>query len=57
MKELKSKKTGLVQLISEEQYSTIVNAGTIDLRRFIVTDIRSRIIPSIKLPNEIKKKK
>jgi len=56
MKELKSKKTGLVQLLSEEDYSKLVNAGTIDLRKFVVTDIRSRVIPSIKL-NEIKKKK
>ena len=58
MKELKSKKTGLTQLISEEEYAKLVNAGTIPLSRFTVTDLKSRpLMPSIKIPNEIKKDK
>lgn len=56
MKELKSVKTGRVQLISEEDFAEITNKGVIDLRRFIITDVKSRpIIPSLKPPIEVEK--
>jgi len=58
MKELKSKKTGLVQVLSEEDYARMVNSGNIDMKRFTVTDLRSRtIIPSMKVPEEVKPNK
>ena len=58
MKELKSKKTGLTQLVSEEDYAKLVNAGTVPLSRFVVTDLKARpLMPSIKFPNELKKDK
>jgi hypothetical protein len=56
MKELKSKKTGRTSTYSDEEYAAIVNKGVIDLKRFIVTDLRSRpIVPSIKTPVEVEK--
>lgn len=52
-KELKSKKTGRVSLISQEEYAQIVNNKPDLLNRFIVTDITSRpIVPPT--PTEIK---
>ena len=58
MKELKSKKTGLTQTISDEEYSKMVKLGTIDMNKFVVTDLRSRpIVPSLKIPETNKSKK
>jgi len=58
MKELKSKKTGLVQVLSEEDYARMVNSGNIDMKRFIVTDLKGRtIIPALKVPEEVKPNK
>lgn len=56
MKELKSKKTGVTKVYTEEEYAEIVNKKPDMLKRFEVTDIKSRpIIPSIKeVPKEIK---
>jgi hypothetical protein len=57
-KELKSKKTGRISIISDEDYAMMVNKGTVDMRRFTVTDLRMRpIIPSLKheVPLEVKK--
>ena len=57
MKELKSKKTGLVQILSEEDYARLVKEGTVPLSRFVVTDLRSRpLIPSSKVPSDLKNK-
>lgn len=52
MKELKSKKTGKIQVISDEEYSAIVAKGIIDLKKFIVSDLKMRNI----IPQVIKKK-
>lgn len=56
MKELKSKKTGVTTIYTEEEYADIVNYQPDILKRFDVTDIKSRpIIPSLKeIPREIK---
>jgi hypothetical protein len=56
MKELKSKKTGVTKVYTEEEYADIVNNKPDMLKRFEVTDIKSRpIIPSLKeVPKEIK---
>lgn len=56
MKELKSKKTGVTKVYTEEEYADIVNYQPEMLKRFEVTDIKSRpIIPSLKeVPKEIK---
>lgn len=56
MKELKSKKTGVTKVYTEEEYADIVNHQPDMLKRFEVTDIKSRpIIPSLKeVPKEIK---
>lgn len=61
-KELKSKKTGRVSLITQEEYAQIVNNKPELLNRFIVTDITSRpIVPptptEIKVTKPIKKSK
>jgi hypothetical protein len=58
MKELRSLKTGLKTVYTEEEYADIVNNQPEWLSRFEVTDIRSRpIIPSLKeVPAEIKVK-
>ena len=56
MKEYKSRKTGKIQVITEEEHKRIVSKGVIDLKKFTITDLKIRnIIPSIK--TEIKKKK
>jgi hypothetical protein len=57
MKELKSKLTGKVSVYSDEEYAQMVNSGNIDMKKFIVTDLRMRpLIPSLKqVPVEIKK--
>jgi len=58
MKELKSKKTGKIQVISDEDYKAIVDKGVIDIKKFIVTDLKMKnIVPTLKQPpKEIKKK-
>jgi len=49
MKELKSKKTGKVEVISDEDYIAIVRKGVIDLKKFYITDLKIRtIIPSLR---------
>lgn len=51
MKELKSKKTGLIQIISDKDYADMVNKGAINMKNFIVTDLSPRAaMPSIKIP-------
>lgn len=58
MKELRSKKTGLTQTLSDEEYAKMVKLGTIDMNKFVVTDLRSRpIVPSLKIPESNKSKK
>lgn len=56
MKELKSKKTGVTKVYTEEEYADIVNSKPDMLKRFEITDVKSRpIIPSLKeVPKEIK---
>jgi hypothetical protein len=58
MKEIKSKKTGLTHILSEEQYAGMVREGNI-IKRFDVTEIKGRtIIPvSKEVPKEIIKSK
>jgi hypothetical protein len=54
MKELKSKKTGRVSLYSDQEYDQIVRDARIDMRKFIVTDIKTRPVISAKIPDEVK---
>jgi hypothetical protein len=57
MKELKSKKTGAVSIISDEDYIRMTKDTNL-IKKFDVTDIRSMkaIIPSLKeVPVEVKK--
>jgi hypothetical protein len=55
MKELKSKKTGLITMCSDEEYAVIVNKKPDWIKRFEVTDVQGirQIVPSI-TPKEIK---
>ena len=59
MKEAKSKKTGKIQVWSDEEYKAIVDKGVIDIKKFTITDLKLKnIVPTIKEPpKEIKKKK
>lgn len=58
MKELKSKKTGKIQTITDQEYNDMVTKGVIDMKKFIVTDLKVReLIPSLKTPPLTKKKK
>jgi hypothetical protein len=55
MKELKSKKSGAISILSDEEYKEVVDNGVIDLKRFVVTDLHKQtIIPSLKEVKEIK---
>jgi len=59
MKELKSKKTGKIQIVTEEEYAQIVRKPEL-LKRFVVTDLRSRpvtspVIPEVKIKPKTKK--
>jgi hypothetical protein len=56
MKELKSKKTGKTTVYTEEEYAEIVNNKPDLLKRFEITDMKSRpLIPSLReVPAEIK---
>ena len=56
MKELKSKRTGRTSICSDQEYADIVNKGVIDLKKFIVTDVRTRpVVSSVKMPDELEK--
>jgi hypothetical protein len=56
MKELKSKLTGRISIISEQEYADIVNKRVIDLNKFRVTDIKTRpVVSSVKMPDELTK--
>jgi hypothetical protein len=58
MKELKSKKTGRIHILNEEEYAAVVRKGVIDLKKFIVTDLKIRtIVPSMKEVIKPKSKK
>jgi hypothetical protein len=59
MKEIKSKKTGLATVLSDEDYAVIVNKKPDMLKRFVITDLKARaIIPSLKvITPEVKKSK
>ena len=52
MKEVKSKKTGKIDILSDDEYKNLIKAGL--EKRFIVTDIRPvrNIISSIKEPEK-----
>jgi hypothetical protein len=52
MKEVKSKKTGKIDILSDDEYKDLIKAGL--EKRFIVTDIRPvrNIISSIKEPEK-----
>jgi len=54
MKEIKSKKTGYVQILSEEEFALLVRKPEI-LKRFTVTDLRSRPVISTEIPKDLKK--
>ena len=55
MKEIKSKKTGRIQILTEEEYAQLVRKPTL-LSRFTVTDLRSRPVVNPVIP-DIKEKK
>jgi hypothetical protein len=59
MKEIKSKKTGIATVLSDEDYAVIVNKKPDMLKRFSITDLKARaIIPSLKvITPEVKKSK
>lgn len=50
MKELKSKKTGTVQIVTEEEYAQITRRPEL-LKKFTVTDLRARPVVSPAVPN------
>ena len=53
MKEIKSKRTGKIEIINEEQYKVMVANPLINMKNFIVTDISTRsVISPIKKKNE-----
>ena len=55
MKELKSKKSGAISIVSDDEYKEIADNGIIDLTRFTVTDLKMKsIIPSLEKPKEVK---
>lgn len=54
MKEIKSKKTGKIQVLTEEEYAQLTRKPEL-LKRFIVTDLRSRPIVNPEIP-KIKEK-
>ena len=55
MKELKSKKSGAISIVSDDEYKEIADNGIIDLNRFTVTDLKMKsIIPSLEKPKEVK---
>ena len=61
MKELKSKKTGKIQIVTEEEYAQIVRRPEL-LKKFVVTDLRSRpvispVMPEVKDKIKVKTKK
>jgi len=53
MKELKNKKTGRIEMLSDEAYVKMLrDAPSRFMTRFTVTDVRSRtIVPSLKPKN------
>lgn len=56
MKEFKSKLTGRISIYSDEEYQEMVDKGVIDLKKFIVTDLRPiRGGMPKEIPIEIKK--
>ena len=57
MKELKSKKTGKIQVYTEDEYAQIARRPEL-LKRFVVTELRSRPVVSPAVPEvKIKRKK
>lgn len=57
MIEIKNKKTGRTDIISEQEYEAIRN-NPLTKDKFLVTTISTKtIIPSINLPDEIKSKR
>ena len=59
MKELKNKKTGRIEMLSDEAYAKMLREASPRLMtRFTVTDVRSRpIVPSLKPTNIVTKNK
>jgi hypothetical protein len=60
MIELKSKKTGRISVITDEEYAMMVKKGSVDMRKFLMTKLTMRpIVPSLKqeVPIELKKNK
>lgn len=59
MKELKNKKTGRIEMLSDEAYAKMIReAPPRFMTRFTVTDVRSRpIVPSLKPTNIVTKNK
>jgi hypothetical protein len=54
---LKNKKTGKEDIISDDEYREMVSKGTI-INRFDIEKISQRtIVPSLKVPEELKTKK
>ena len=56
MIELKSKKSGITHIISDEEYASMVKKGAIQMSRFTVTKLQMRsIIPSFPKETKISK--
>lgn len=56
MIELKSKKSGITHIISDEEYASMVKKGAIQMSRFTVTKLQMRsIIPSFPKETKINK--
>jgi len=54
MKEIKSKKTGRVQILTEEEFINIARKPWL-LKRFNVTDLRGRPMVQTAIPEDVKK--
>ena len=59
MWELKSKRSGKIEIVTDEQLKAIKNNPLVPIRNFIVTEIKVRsIIPSLKeIPKQQNKQK
>jgi len=56
--QLKSKKTGLVDWCTEAEYQAMVDKGVIDLKKYVITNVKPlKSASPIEVPIEIKKGK
>ena len=58
MKELRSKRSGKISILSDEEYDLLISSGQVPIKNFIVNDIKVRkITPPLTEINEVKPKK